>query len=100
MFDPQSRTFRYDASLGQLVSPYFDPETQTISTYYKLGCGGHCYESSQYKWGKNHLLMISQTVQDVVTLSDEKVYIVEIHKERIDGELKMTSGKVLSVDDL
>lgn len=99
VFDPHTLMFTYSKALEELMNPQLHPNTHTISTHANLGCAGYCHIENSYQWNLDELIQMSSDIYDIISIHEE-TYGVHIHKERIDGMLKMVSGKIVSVDHL
>ncbi len=96
LFNPQSGQFEYHEQLSQLVSPYADPNTKTITSFWMGGRMGSIYEELTFRFEGNELKLIRQESQDWI---EDNNHFLKVIKELRNGQLETISQEIVNEED-
>jgi tetratricopeptide (TPR) repeat protein len=93
LFDPHSKKFVFSKDFDGLGTFTLDPKNRQISTHSNGGHAGMIHSDDTYEVRGNKPVLIREIDQNY---DDKKGYYVEVTKELVDGEMKVTGRNIVS----
>ena len=81
IYSPKTKSYSRNNKLSDIMNVWVDKETKILRSHVKGGHAGRLYESSEYKWEKDELVMIQSENQDYDDASGQYIRITKTLKD-------------------